>query len=292
MLYYILLQRAVEKMKNKNGKFIIYLSLILIEILVITFLMEFYLDDFTQLDFLMFSMLFVLVIVSVATSLVSGLFLGAFIVIVYGSYILYSKMAGIYVSDAVYVWIVLLPVTAFLGGHLGEEIRFSHKSLEKCMDKDELITIDKQSGLGNIKDFYGDLADEIARARRHKFPLTLMIVEISYFDELRTIYASDDISKIIKTMSNIIKDSLRREDKQFRIEDDRFSVVMPHTGVEGAEVVKKRIKEMLKTIVLTKSDSIEQLKFEIKIGLKEYDEDVKNQFHYKELVVKELEYDV
>lgn len=279
-------------MKGASKRFVLYLTLTMVAIFSITILKEFYFDAFSNFDYLMYGMFFIVVIISGATSLVTGLFFSAFVVIVYGSYILYSKIMGYYVANTVYLWIISIPLIAFLSGHIGEELRLSIKSVEKCLDKDELITIDKQSGFGNMRDFYNDLSEEMARAKRHDYDLMLMIVEVSYYEELKTIYNNEDIAKIIRTMSKIIKDSLRKEDKQFRIEEDRFCVIMPHTGVQGAEVVKGRIKEMLRTIVLSRTDSVEQLKFDIKIGLKDYNPDIKNQFHFKELAIKELEYDV
>ena len=88
-----------------------------------------------------------------------------------------------------YMWIISFPLLSFLAGYIGESIQEILKNYKKCTDlQDMLVTKDELTGLGNAKEFYQNLKVEMSLARRHKREITIVIIEVQYFDELLAIY--------------------------------------------------------------------------------------------------------
>jgi diguanylate cyclase (GGDEF)-like protein len=253
-----------------------------------------YFHLFSIVDTVLFALLFIIIIISLQTSLIIALICGVVVIFGYGSFIIYQDVLtndpGIVYR---YFWMFVFPVSAFVAGYLGENIRQMGARLYRLeMDEDNYYTIDRDTGFQNTKEFYYDLEEEMARSQRHNFDLAVMIVQIQYYDELLTIYGGKKTKEIIKIIAKILEKSVRKEDKEYRLERDHFAVIMPNTPLEGVEVVKNRIRNELESVVVNGQGNVEKYKFDVQIGYAKYEDGLKNPFEFKEKAERELEYDV
>ncbi|TAM78633.1 MAG: bifunctional diguanylate cyclase/phosphodiesterase [Chloroflexota bacterium] len=101
--------------------------------------------------------------------------------------------------------------------------------------------IDPLTGLGNHRAFQETLGRELAQARRHRYPVTLMLLDLDDFKQVndRAGHASGDA--ILSSFGLLLTGGVRRGDGAFRIGGDEFAVVMPHTDGDGAEIVARRL---------------------------------------------------
>jgi diguanylate cyclase (GGDEF)-like protein len=232
--------------------------------------------------------------ISVINSLISGLILSMIIIVGYGGLIIYQSFIEEYILELSYIWIIIFPVYSIIFGLLGERIRIRKKriiELEKL--NENLITKDLVTGFNNVREFYQELTEEMNKSKRHNIPLILCMVDITYFDELLAIYGKTNYNKIFENLSNVLNKSFRVEDKRYRISEKTFAFIMPHTTLDGAEVVKRRIKEELLNINLfEKGKGYSEFKIEVSIGIAEYNENIKSNMEFKKVAEKELEYDV
>jgi len=250
--------------------------------------------EVTFIDYLLYALTFFVVVISFYSNLIIGLISSAFLVFGYGSYMLYQSLfyGKVSIGNS-YFWIILFPLSAFISGRLSDsvnEVRDRNIKFENQVNN--LVTIDETTGFDNLKEFYKDLNEEMSRSRRHKFSLVVMLAEIQYLDELASIYGKYNMSKIFKVMSDLIEKVTRTEDKKYRIDDDLFAVIMPNTDIPGAEVVKGRLRKELENITIDNNTGAKRYKFDIKIALVQYNEKITNALEFKELVQKELEYDI
>jgi len=229
-------------------------------------------------------------IVAYFRGIVEGFLFSAIIIFFYVTYIIYNNI--IYrnpIELITYIWMIDIPLSAFISGRLSENINLIQNMQKEYRD---LITIDRTTGLSNLKGFYMDLDREMSKAKRHKLSLSLMIVKIQYYDELNAILGEKKMEEILKVISNVITLAIRGEDISYKLNKDTLSVLMPSTNIQGAEVVKGRIKESISEENLKIKQEDKNVNLDIKIGIVEYENTIKEAFEFKQLAEKELEYDV
>ncbi|BDB01218.1 GGDEF domain-containing protein [Clostridium botulinum] len=247
-----------------------------------------------MLNFIMLGSLFMVTIVAYFRGIVEGFLFSAMIIFFYVTFIIYNNTIHRNPVELItYIWMVDIPLSAFISGKLSENINLI-QSINTRLQKEyrDLITIDKTTGLSNLKGFYMDLDREMSKAKRHKLNLSLMIVKIQYYDELNAILGEKKMEEILKIISNVITLAIRGEDISYKLNKDTFAILMPSTNLQGAEVVKNRIKESISEENLKIKQEDKNVNIDIKVGIVEYKNTIKEAFEFKELAEKELEYDV
>ncbi|NFI07033.1 diguanylate cyclase [Clostridium botulinum] len=272
----------------------ICIILLLLNFFCICSFIYFNLGKNIMLNFIMLGSLFMVTIVAYFRGIVEGFLFSAMIIFFYVTFIIYNNtIHRNRVELITYIWMVDIPLSAFISGKLSENINLI-QSINTRLQKEyrDLITIDKTTGLSNLKGFYIDLDREMSKAKRHKLNLSLMIVKIQYYDELNAILGEKEMEEILKIISNVITLAIRGEDISYKLNKDTLAILMPSTNLQGAEVVKNRIKESISEKNLKIKQEDKNVNIDIKVGIVEYKNTIKEAFEFKELAEKELEYDV
>jgi diguanylate cyclase (GGDEF)-like protein len=100
---------------------------------------------------------------------------------------------------------------------------------------------DGLTGLGNFRAFQEELDHQIEWYQRYKVPLALLVVDI---DDLNVLNESEGHAagdEVLREMGHLIGQSARYADRSFRIGGDKFAVLMPHTDVDGAMQLGRRL---------------------------------------------------
>ncbi|MEO8002845.1 MAG: GGDEF domain-containing protein [Arenimonas sp.] len=130
----------------------------------------------------------------------------------------------------------LLPIVGTIGFLLMCTER-SQKDLERMASEDPLTGAYNRRALAEFG------MREMARARRHGIPLSVILIDIDYFkkinDELG--HAAGDLA-LIETVRRLQK-NLRSEDYLGRMGGEEFLVLLPDTDIEQAQVLAQRIRE-------------------------------------------------
>lgn len=284
-----------NKSMNRFSKNIdVYIILLLLNFFCICSFIYFNLGKNIVVNFIMLGLMFIVSTLSYFRGIVEGFLFSAIIIFFYVTYVIYNNI--IYrnlVEIITYIWMVDIPLNALIFGRLSENIN-SIQSINEKLQKEykDLITIDKTTGLVNLKGFYKDLDREMSKAKRHELRLSLMIVKIQYYDELNAILGEKKMEDILKIISNVITLEIRGEDISYKLNKDTLAVLMPSTDIQGAEVVKSRIKESISKEKLKVKQKDKNVNLDIKIGVLQYENNIKEAFEFKELAERELEYDV
>lgn len=282
-------------MNNLLKKIDSYLLILLLEIFIVVTLSTFIQNsDLAILDFIMLCVTFFTVMITYIGGLVIGLILCSIIIFIYASYIFYMNLIkGVEIQYISYIWMISIPLLSFTIGKLGHNISQLQKSNMKLIENHKsLVTIDKDTGLGNIKLFYMNLDKEISKAKRHNAPCTLMLIKLPYYKEIKKIIGENKTSKLMKEISDIILSSTRNEDDSYTLENDTLAIVMPVTDFQGALIVKNRIKERIVELNLDLKSEKNYVNVDVKIAIVEYRDEIKNSMEFKLLAEEELQYDV
>lgn len=109
-----------------------------------------------------------------------------------------------------------------------------------------LTVSDALTGVHNRRNFDIQLLKEIERCKRYNQELGLLIITLPYFDELIKRHGIEAGDTVLKDLANILKMNTRKVDYVGRYSTSIFSILMPHTNRENAEIVSSRIQKDIK----------------------------------------------
>ncbi len=130
----------------------------------------------------------------------------------------------------------------------------------------QAAVIDPVSGLFNRRYFHERLEDELHRAQRHKTPVALMMIDIDDFKAVNDQFGHLAGDEVIRSVSDILRRSVRRFDLCARFGGEEFSIVMPGSGPEHAAVVAERIRQRIEEFRL-EEPALVHLRVTVSIGL-------------------------
>lgn len=282
-------------MNNHSQKIDIYLISLLLEIYILVTVFTLYKNDGIKLlNIIMLSITFFTGIVTYLGGIILGLILSSIVIFVYATYLFYINLINeIEMGFFYYLWMIAIPIVTLTIGELRNNLFIIQEDNRKLLENYEnLVTINEETGLSNIKSFYRDLDKEISKAKRHNAPCTLLLMKLPYYKEIRKIIGDDNTKKLIRDISTLIISSTRNEDERYIIENDTLAIIMPNTNLNGSEVVKNRIKEGIIELNLKLKDEKEAVNIDTKISILQYNEKIKNALEFKILAEEELQYDV
>jgi diguanylate cyclase (GGDEF)-like protein len=86
------------------------------------------------------------------------------------------------------------------------------------------------------------LSREIELARRHKCPLSVLMLDIDHFKRVNDVYGHAVGDEVLKAVAGSIKDQLRNIDMVFRYGGEEFLIVLSNTTGEAAAMVGERLR--------------------------------------------------
>jgi diguanylate cyclase (GGDEF)-like protein len=154
-------------------------------------------------------------------------------------------------------------------GHLREgreALATINKTLtEKNEELRELSITDSLTGLYNRRHFMEVLANEVARASRHKHAFSVMMIDTDHFKKYNDSFGHQAGDDLLKKIGIIFKESLRSIDSASRYGGDEFIVLLPEVGSEGAFEVGNRLRERVPAE--TRSGETKRVPVTLSIGL-------------------------
>ena len=101
---------------------------------------------------------------------------------------------------------------------------------------------DGLTGLGNHRSFQEELDRQLELFRRHQVPVALLLIDL---DDLKVVNDTEGHpagDRLLLSMANAIRDTLRYGDRAFRTGGDEFAVLLPHTDARDALVAANRLR--------------------------------------------------
>lgn len=115
------------------------------------------------------------------------------------------------------------------------------RTLSLLLEK-EAIT-DPLTGLFNRRYFLKQGQRELLRSRRHRWPLSLLMLDLDYFKKVNDVYGHSIGDQVLIRTARRILDSIRDVDIAARYGGEEFVILLPETDAKGAMLVAERIRE-------------------------------------------------
>lgn len=109
----------------------------------------------------------------------------------------------------------------------------------------ELAILDRLTMLYNRGYFQRRLTEEIARCRRYKLTMSLIMLDIDHFKFINDTYGHPVGDEVLKTIAHILKKNTRIVDLCARYGGEEFIVMLPETDLKGALAVAERERKLV-----------------------------------------------
>jgi diguanylate cyclase (GGDEF)-like protein len=110
--------------------------------------------------------------------------------------------------------------------------------------KRQAIT-DELTQLANRRRFTETLAVEVRRAERFGDPLALILADLDDFKLINDRYGHQTGDEVLRRFSDVLRENVRDFDLPVRYGGEEFAVLLPETGVEGAQRLARRLQNAL-----------------------------------------------
>jgi diguanylate cyclase (GGDEF)-like protein/PAS domain S-box-containing protein len=109
-----------------------------------------------------------------------------------------------------------------------------------------LALTDALTGLWNRRAFDARLETNVMVSQRNKQSMALLMIDIDNFKKINDRFGHPYGDQVLRHVGAILNRTKREEDVACRVGGEEFSILMPATGVEGAQSLARRILEAMR----------------------------------------------
>jgi diguanylate cyclase (GGDEF)-like protein len=113
---------------------------------------------------------------------------------------------------------------------------------EKAGEFEQLSVTDPLTGLLNRRYIEERLTEEVKRSNRHGFPMSFMMLDVDEFKSYNDQFGHPAGDEALKLVAHVVRDTLRGADVAARFGGEEFSILLPQTTGEEAEMIAERIR--------------------------------------------------
>ena len=104
-----------------------------------------------------------------------------------------------------------------------------------------LAALDPLTGVANRRSLIAALDRDVARAQRMREPMALMMVDIDHFKDVNDRYGHPAGDRVLCSVVNVLRQRVRAQDLVGRYGGEEFMVLLPDTGLTGAEQLAREL---------------------------------------------------
>ena len=117
------------------------------------------------------------------------------------------------------------------------------KLLEKQLE--EQATTDELTGVSNRRRFLEIADNEIKRALRLTYPLSVVLIDLDFFKQVNDTHGHQVGDQVLMHLAQVCRQNIREIDLIARIGGDEFAMLLPFTNCQQASEVIERVRAAL-----------------------------------------------
>jgi diguanylate cyclase (GGDEF)-like protein len=122
---------------------------------------------------------------------------------------------------------------------------------------EELSVTDDLTKLYNSRFLNAALHREVERSKRYRTPVSLIFLDLDGFKSVNDQHGHLWGSRTLVEVGAVVKGTVREIDVVSRFGGDEFTVILPQTGPEGAQIIADRIRQQIAETVFLESYGLE-----------------------------------
>ncbi len=146
-----------------------------------------------------------------------------------------------------------------------------------------LSLTDAMTNLHNYRYFEERLKEEINRARRNNGSVSLIMLDIDHFKNYNDTLGHQAGDEALRTLSWVLKNSVREEDVVNRYGGEEFSIILPGIDKNVIKILGERIRQKVEKTVFFKENIQPGGQFTVSLGAASFPDDAAD---FEDLVYK------
>ena len=114
---------------------------------------------------------------------------------------------------------------------------------DKAGEFEQLSVTDPLTGLLNRRYLEKRLVEEIQSSKRHRFPMSLLMVDVDDFKSYNDMFGHPAGDTALKIVASTLQDILRGDDVAARYGGEEFAVLLPQTASMEAAAIAERLRQ-------------------------------------------------
>ena len=116
---------------------------------------------------------------------------------------------------------------------------------DKAGEFEQLSVTDALTGLLNRRYLEKRLVEEIQRSKRHRFPMSLMMLDVDEFKSYNDAFGHLAGDAALRIVAQVLQDILRGADVAARYGGEEFAVLLPQTTSVEAAAIAERLRQRI-----------------------------------------------
>lgn len=137
----------------------------------------------------------------------------------------------------------------------------------------ETVT-DPLTGVFNRRFMEKRLLEEVAKANRYQFELSVLMLDLDHFKQVNDVYGHQAGDQILKEIGNLVGRELRDSDVLARYGGEEFLIIAPNTAPTDANVLAERLRSRIEAHQLVADKKDQKLRVTVSIGVSSYGGDI------------------
>jgi len=163
------------------------------------------------------------------------------------------------VSNNIIAWIAAMIIfKKFINEFESQkEIESKNKKLNEVNKKlKEISDIDRLTGIYNRRKLEDVLTDVYNKAERYQNDFSLIILDLDHFKNVNDKYGHQVGDMVLKEISSLLLDSIRKVDYCGRWGGEEFLIILPETNIEDALKLAKRLRNIVERHSFSRVDNL------------------------------------
>ena len=161
---------------------------------------------------------------------------------------------------------------AFFHAYANRSVNFFMRMRESNSQLKIMATRDPLTGILNARAYY-ELCDSLIHvAQRNKAPYSVLFVDLDHFKSINDTYGHAAGDLVLKSVADVLVQSIRRSDALGRIGGEEFSIFLPNTSFHDALGLAEHIRASIASIALSIGDGQRKITASIGVARNEHSE--------------------
>lgn len=149
--------------------------------------------------------------------------------------------------------------------------QLSLENKELLSKLEELSLKDVETEVYNHKYLIERLNSELVRAKRYALAISVVMIDVDYFNSINDLYGHACGDKILKELAKYLKQFVRGMDIVTRYGGEEFVIILPDTDKQSAVCFAERLLNDIENHIFDQQDK--KLKLKVSIGIANFPED-------------------
>jgi diguanylate cyclase (GGDEF)-like protein len=134
---------------------------------------------------------------------------------------------------------------------------------------EDMLGIDRQSGLYNTLHFVSEGSKALSMAMRHKLELAVAFIELKPLSVISESQSNSVTTQVVVEVGKRIRNHLRDEEIVARIGATKFALLLPVTSCSNSRTAIKRVQKMVRSMKFAINKN--RMRFDIAVGISSID---------------------